>query len=233
MSRSHVSLNRLVASLLGIGLTTAVGSAGVAAAYYPLRHADYGLQWLAVFVLMTFESAAVHLPSEVILPAGGWLVVREHHLGLVGLLGLSVVAAAGNTLGSTLLYAAGSYGGRPLVRRFGPYFLVHEADLDRAEIAMQRHHVWALALTRVLPVVRTYGGFAAGVLRLPLTTFVPVTFIGSLAWCLPFVFAGEQLGEHWSRIKGPAEVVGLVVVALLVVGLVVFSLRQTRLARDS
>ena len=77
----RASLHRLVASVAAVALTTVLGSAGVLATYYPLRHASYGLQWLLVFVLMTGESMAIHLPSEVILPVGGWLVVREHHLG--------------------------------------------------------------------------------------------------------------------------------------------------------
>jgi membrane protein DedA with SNARE-associated domain len=224
----RASLNRLVVGIAGVALTTALGSAGVLAAYYPLRHAGYGLQWLLVMALMTAESAAVHLPSEVILPVGGWLVVRDHHLGVAGVLALSAVAALGNLIGSSLLYAAGRHGGRPLVRRFGRYFLLSEHDLDLAAARMGRRHLGALFLSRVLPVVRTYGGFVAGMMRLPLVPFLALTYAGSFVWAIAFVALGAALGADWSAVRGPMEVAGGAVVALIVVALLALTLRGLR-----
>jgi membrane protein DedA with SNARE-associated domain len=218
----------MAAGIAGVALTTAIGSAGVVGAYYPLRHADVLLRWLLVFLLMAFESAAIHLPYEVILPVGGWLIVEEGELGIAGLVAVSTVAALGNTAGSLALYAAGRHGGRPLVRRYGRFFMVTEHDLDRAERALTKHHVWAVFVTRLIPVVRTYSGFAAGVLRIPLSLFVVLTFLGSLAWCLPFVLLGALAGENWDVIEGPAKVTGVVVVAVLLVALGWLSFRIVR-----
>ncbi len=228
----HAALYRLAAGLSGVALTTLIGGAGVIAVYIPLRHAAYGFQWLLVFVLMIGESMAVHLPSEVILPVGGWLVVRDHHLGTAGIFALSAIAAAGNTVGSGLLYAAGRAGGRPLVRRYGRFLLIDEADIDAAERRMRRHAVWALLLARVLPVVRTYVGFVAGLLRMPPGQFLAATFAGSFAWCLAFVAAGAALGAHWHAVRGPAEVAGVVVIALLIVLLVAATVLQLRARRS-
>jgi membrane protein DedA with SNARE-associated domain len=227
-SRRRAAVNRLAAGVLGVVLTTIIGTAGVIAVYYPLRDAQPAVQWLLVLVMMTFESAAVHLPSEVILPVGGWQLVRDGNLGVPGVIGLSAVAAAGNTCGSFGLYCVGRLGGRPVVRRFGRYFLVHEHDLDRAEEALRNRRAWALLLTRVIPVVRTYAGLAAGALRMPVPTFLVMTFAGSLLWCLPFVTLGAVVGEHWDVIEGPAKVVGLLVVATLFVGLAFISVRLLR-----
>ncbi|MHB8376285.1 MAG: DedA family protein [Dehalococcoidia bacterium] len=224
----HAAIYRLAAGLSGVGLTTLIGGAGVIAVYFPLRHAAYGFQWLLVFVLMIAESMAIHLPSEVILPVGGWLVVRDHHLGVTGVLILSAIAAAGNTIGSGLLYAAGRAGGRPLVRRYGRFLLIDEDDIDAAERRMRRHAVWALLLARVLPVVRTYVGFVAGLLRMPPGQFLAATFAGSFAWCLAFVAAGAVLGTHWHAVRRPAEVAGIAVVALLVVLLAALTAVQLR-----
>jgi len=218
----------MAAGIAGVALTTAIGSAGVVGAYYPLRHADVALKWLLIFVLMAFESAAVHLPSEVILPVGGWLIVKEEELGIAGILAVSAIAALGNTAGSLALYAAGRHGGRPLVRRYGRYFMLTEHDLDKAEQALTRHHVWAVFVTRLIPVIRTYSGFAAGVLRIPVPLFTVLTFIGSLAWCLPFVLLGAQVGENWDVIEGPAKVTGIAIVLLLLLGLGFLSLRAVR-----
>ncbi|HLG11811.1 MAG TPA: DedA family protein [Dehalococcoidia bacterium] len=229
-THSRAAANRVLAGVLGVSLTTVIGSAGVLAVYYPLRHSAYEVQWLLVFVLMLFESAAVHLPSEVILPAGGWLIVREHELGVAGVLGLSMVAALGNTAGSGLLYTAGRFGGRPLVRHFGRYFLLHESDLDRAEHWFVQRHTWAVLLTRVVPVIRTYSGFAAGALRLPIMPFFVLTFAGSFAWCLPFVALGALLGSQWDVIEGPAKIVGIAVLAAILTFVLWFSLRSPRQA---
>lgn len=224
----RAAANRVIAAVIGVSLTSLVGGAGVVAVYYPLRHAHYAVQWLLVFVLMAGESAAVHLPSEVILPVGGWLVVREHDLGGAGLLALSAIAAAGNTAGSTLLYAAGRIGGRPLVRRYGHWILLHESDVDAAEARMREHGVWATFVSRLLPVVRTYAGFVAGLLRVPLAAFLTATFVGSFIWSAAFIGIGEALGTHWSRVRGPMEIAGIATVAILLVALTAVTLRQLR-----
>ncbi len=228
MKRHEAALYRLIAGVGAVALTSVVGGAGVVAVYYPLRHAHYTFQWLLVFGLMAGESMAIHLPTEVILPVGGWLVVRDHHLGVGGVLALSAIAAAGNTLGSTLLYAAGRAGGRPLVRRYGRYVLIDEAEVDAAERRMRRHTGWALFVTRVLPVVRTYGGFVAGLLRMPLAPFVAITFAGSFVWCLAFVAGGAALGSRWSEIRGPAEIAGVATLALLLALVVLGTAIQLR-----
>lgn len=222
------AINRLLAGLLGVAATSIIGGIGVVAVYYPLRHADFAVQWLLVFAMMVGESAAIHLPSEVILPVGGWLVVREHHLGVTGVIALSAIAATANTIGSGMLYTAGWWGGRPLVRRYGHWFLLHERDIDAAERRMSRHRLWALFVARLLPVVRTYVGFVAGILRMPPTTFTLVTFAGSFAWCALFVSAGALLGTHWSLIRRPAEGAGIAIVILLVLGLGAITIAQLR-----
>lgn len=226
----RAAINRLLAGLLGVGATTLIGGTGVVAVYYPLRHASYGVQWLLVFVMMVGESAAIHLPSEVILPVGGWLVVREHGLGIGGVLGLSAIAAAANTVGSGLLYVAGRWGGRPLVRRYGRWILLHERDIDAAERRMANHRASALFVARLLPVVRTYVGFVAGILRVPAATFTAITFVGSFVWCLALVGAGALLGSHWSVIKRPAEIVGIGTLVLLAVAFASITIAQMRRA---
>jgi len=231
ISARRGALNRLFAGLLGVLVTSVVGSAGVVAVYVPLRHAHFGVQWLLVFVMMVGESAAIHLPSEVILPVGGWLVVREHHLGLAGVVELSAIAAFANTIGSTMLYAAGRWGGRALVRRYGRWFLVHEDDFDAAEQRMSTNAPLAVFVARLLPVIRTYDGFVAGILRVAPASFALATLTGSFVWCLAFVGAGALLGAHWSAIEKPAEIAGGAVLIMLLVALAALTVRHLRSSR--
>ena len=228
VASNRAAVYRLLAGLAGIGITTIIGTLGVAAAYYPLRHADFLVQWVLVFLLMAGESAAIHLPSEVVLPVGGWLVVREHDLGIAGVLGLSAVAAAGNVVGSGLLYVAGRRGGRPLVRRYGRWVLLHERDIDAAARRMRQHRLSALFVSRLLPVVRTYGGFVAGILEVPPVAFAMTTFAGSFVWCLAFVGLGAWLGSNWDAVREPAEITGGAILGAIVLGLVVWTVVQLR-----
>jgi membrane protein DedA with SNARE-associated domain len=225
IGRRRAAAHRLLAGLGGVILTSIVGSLGVFATYYPLRNASAEAQWLLVFLQMLGESAAIHLPSEVILPVAGWLVVKEHGLGIPGLLGISAVAALGNTAGSGLLYAAGRLGGRRLVRRFGRYFLVEESDVDAIEERMRKHRAWGVFIARLLPVVRTYVGFVAGLLRVPVGQFLALTFIGSFIWALAFAALGYGLGSNWEALKGPGEIAGIAVIALLLLALIASTLR--------
>jgi membrane protein DedA with SNARE-associated domain len=82
-------------------------------------------------------------------------------------------------------------------------------------------------------VVRTYVGFCAGALRLPLMPFLAMTFIGSVAWCVPFIALGAILGSNWRVIQGPAKIVGLVVLGLLLTALIVITLREMRKPEDT
>jgi membrane protein DedA with SNARE-associated domain len=226
--RRVIVANRLFAGVTSIVFTAAVGSIAGLLLYYPLRNDSSGSLWILVFVLMTGESAGIHLPSELILPMAGWLLVKQPGLGFIGLLEVSVLASCGNALGSTLLYGAGRYGGRPLVRRYGRYLQIHERDVDSLEVRLRKHRSSWLLVSRVLPVVRTYSGFVGGILRVPLPLFVLVTLLGSMIWSLLFVGVGLELGVHWSAARLPTEVAGTFVLAALLAGLIRLTVRQAR-----
>lgn len=218
-SAKRAAWNRLAAGVAGVAATTVVGGLGVVAVSYPLHHSTLPVQYALVAVMMALESMAVHLPSEVILPLGGWLIVRDHGMGGGGIIALSAVAAAANTAGSLALYAAGRAGGRPLVRRYGRWFLVDEADIDGAERRMAPHRATAVFVSRLLPVVRTYSGFVAGVLRVPVPLFTALTFAGSFIWCAALIALGVALGAGWGAVRLPFEIVGATLLLLLIAAL--------------
>ena len=153
LSPARVAINRLIASLSGLGVTIIVAAVGGVISYYPLKNTHDGWQWLFVFLLMMGESAGIHLPSEVILPLAGWLIVKEHALGLDGLIAVSLVAALANTAGSGALYAAGRHGGRALLRRYGHLLQMDEGHVESLEARMRRYRWQSLFAARVLPVV--------------------------------------------------------------------------------
>jgi membrane protein DedA with SNARE-associated domain len=182
------------------------------------------MEWPGVVAMMAIESAAIPLPSEIIMPLAGWMLVKERGLGVPWLLLAAFCGALGNLLGSLLGYYVGAWGGRPLVRRYGRYLLISHHDLDLAERWFDRHGKWTVFFSRLLPVVRTFISVPAGVARMPIWQFSAYTFAGSFPWSLGLAWAGFLLGENWERIRDwmrPADI-PIVVIALLLIGLYVY-----------
>jgi len=159
------------------------------------------LNWPGVVVLMAIESACIPLPSEVVMPLAGWMLIKERGLGVSYNLMAGFYGALGCTIGSLIAYWVGARGGRPLLERYGKYVLITPHDLDRADRWFQRYGELTIFFSRLLPVVRTFISFPAGVARMHLGKFVIYTFVGSFPWCLGLAFGGYQLGEHWEQIR--------------------------------
>ena len=153
--------------------------------------------YLGIVLLMAIESACIPLPSEVIMPFSGYLVFT----GRFRLLWVGLAGAAGCNLGSLVAYYIGSLGGRPLVEKYGRWLLVTHHDLELADRFFARYGDWAVFIARLLPVVRTFIAFPAGVLRMNVARFHLYTFLGSMPWCLALAYAGMKLGERWMTLR--------------------------------
>ena len=150
--------------------------------------------YAGVTLLMAIESACIPLPSEIIMPFAGYLV----SIGRLNLLEVSIAGAIGCNLGSIVAYAAGRYGGRPLIQRWGKWLLISERDLERADAFFARYGSGAVFFGRLLPVIRTFIAFPAGVVRMNMLRFHIYTFLGSWPWCLALAWIGMKLGNAWN-----------------------------------
>jgi len=146
-----------------------------------------------IILLMAIESACIPLPSEIIMPFSGYLV----YTGELNLWIVSVAGAIGCVLGSLVAYWVGMHGGRPFIEKYGRYVLISHHDLDLADRWFDRFGEVIVFASRLLPVIRTFIAFPAGVSRMNLKKFVVYTFLGSLPWCLGLAYVGQKLGEQW------------------------------------
>lgn len=149
--------------------------------------------YAGVAFLMAIESACIPLPSEIIMPFAGYLVST----GRLELYAVATAGAIGCNLGSIPAYALGQYGGRAAVLRFGRYVLMSVDDLDRAERFFARFGAAAVLIGRMMPVVRSFIAFPAGMARMSHFRFHVYTFIGSWPWCFGLAWVGMKLGDHW------------------------------------
>ncbi|MER3398608.1 MAG: alkaline phosphatase [Chloroflexota bacterium] len=172
---------------------------------------------------MAVESACIPLPSELIMPLAGWMLIQKPGLGPEYLLLAGLAGAAGNALGSAVAYWVGAAGGRPFLERYGRWVLVSRRDLELAERWFARYGAWAVFFSRLLPVVRTFISFPAGIARMNFPIFIVLSFVGSFPWSVGLAYAGYLLGEHWESIRAvmrPLDIpiiIGLLVLVILFV----------------
>src|SRR2546428_3515958 len=145
------------------------------------------LGYPGVALLMGIESACIPLPSEIIMPFSGYLV----YTGRFTLWAVSGAGAVGCVLGSLVAYWVGMYGGRPFIERYGRYVLISTHDLDLADRWFARRGELIVFASRLLPVIRTFIAFPAGVAKMNLTRLAVYTFLGSVPWCLGLAYIGQ------------------------------------------
>ncbi|AXJ96518.1 MULTISPECIES: DedA family protein [unclassified Sphingomonas] len=150
--------------------------------------------YLGILGLMAIESACIPLPSEVVMPFGGYLVST----GRLDLWLVATAGALGCNLGSVLAYEAGRHGGRPFVERYGRWLLLTTHDVDRAERFFGRYGGAAVIVGRLLPGIRSFIALPAGIARMPLVRFHLYTFVVSWPWCFALAYIGMMLGRSWN-----------------------------------
>ncbi len=149
--------------------------------------------YLGVVVLMAIESACIPLPSEITMPFAGYLV----SLGRFSLIGAATMGALGCNLGSTVAYVVAAKGGRTAIERWGAHVLLRPVELDRAERFFARYGAVTVFVGRLLPVIRTFISFPAGLARMPMLKFQIYSFVGSWPWCFALAYVGALLGARW------------------------------------
>ena len=175
------------------------------------------IQWPGVIALMAIESACIPIPSEIIMPLAGWFLIKANSLPIAFNLLAGVFGALGCTIGSIIAYWVGAKGGRPFLNKYGKYILITPHDLDRADQWFQKNGDWAIFITRLMPVVRTFISLPAGIAKMRIGKFLIYTFVGSFIWCTALSFAGYLLGENWEQIRTVMRPFDPVIIALAVI----------------
>jgi membrane protein DedA with SNARE-associated domain len=185
------------------------------------------LDWISTYgyagvvFLMALESACMPVPSEIVMPFAGYLVYAAGQPAYDGtvmtLFGIGLAGAVGCTIGSIAAYWAGRYAGRPLIVRYGKYFLIQEKHLLTAERWFEKYGDAATFISRLLPIIRTFISLPAGIGKMDFKKFVFYSFVGSLPWTFALGYIGYALGPSWEDIMDTFEKFDILVVAGLVV----------------
>ncbi len=150
-----------------------------------------------IALLMALESMCLPIPSEIVLPFGGWLAFD----GKMDWILVSLAGTAGCIIGSVLAYWIGMKGGRAFVCRYGKYVFLNEGHLVSTEKWFKKYGPPMIFLTRIMPIVRTFISIPAGMARMDFKKFVILTGIGSAIWCFALTYVGYALGSNWQTIQ--------------------------------
>lgn len=154
------------------------------------------LGYPGVFFLMLLESALIPIPSEVIMPFSGYLC----YLGVFDFTTVVMMGALGNLAGSLLAYALGLKYGRPFIEKYGKYLLLKREVLELCERLFSKYGDIIVFVSRMLPAVRTYISFPAGLGKMNPLKFSIYTFVGSVPWCVLLTYLGLMLGPYWETV---------------------------------
>ncbi len=197
-------------------------------AVIPFLNSLYGaVGYLGVMLAMTIESAMIPLPSELILPYAGFLVSDPTQIEPLthqpwNFWIVVIVATIGNTLGSLIAYGIGAGGGRPFLERYGRYILIRPHEIELADEFFRRWGGPTVFFGRLLPVVRTFISFPAGVARMDLRKFIVFSTAGALPWSMLLTYAGVLLGENWTEIRHALQPFDTAIAVLVVFAVGVF-----------
>lgn len=182
-------------------------------AHFVVRTIDV-LGYPGVFFLMFIESCGILMPSEIIMPFSGFLVAD----GKMNFWAVSFIGAFANLAGSLIAYWIGAKGGRALIEKYGRYILISKNDLDLADRWFARFGNLAVFFGRLLPIVRTFISFPAGIAKMEIKRFSLYTFAGALPWSILFTWLGVKMGNNWEQIRERLHNFDLFVLTLIIGG---------------
>ena len=167
--------------------------------WYLARIADGG--YPLIMLLMAIESSFLPLPSELVIPPAA-IAWSQRGAGLGGYAGIVAAGAIGSWIGATVMYWGSRLIGRPLVMRYGKYFLAPPEKVEAAERWAAAYGSGGVFFSRLLPVVRHLVGIPFGVVRMNYLRYSIFTLAGSSLWCTVLVFVGLQAGKDQALMNG-------------------------------
>jgi membrane protein DedA with SNARE-associated domain len=178
---------------------------------------------VAVFLLMTLESACIPIPSEAIMLFAGFSVSN----GELTLFGIVAAGVAGNLVGSWIAYAAGYYGRLDLLEK-NKLIHISPKHLKWADDWFKRYGAATVFFSRMLPIVRTFISLPAGVAKMPFWRFTIYTLAGCIPWVLMLALVGRSVGDNWEHWRHNLGYLDYVVLTAIAAGVVYLVLKRRR-----
>ncbi|BAC14363.1 DedA family protein [Oceanobacillus iheyensis] len=191
------------------------------------------LGYLGIFLMMALENLFPPIPSEIVLPFGGFLTTYTN----LTILGVITAATLGSVIGSMVLYCIGTFLDIPrlerLIDRYGQWIRLKLSDVQRANDWFQRRGYWTVFFCRMVPVIRSLISIPAGMTRMNFPIFIFLTTLGTILWNVILISFGVALGENWQQILGFMHVYSrfvyiAIIIILVVIAIILFKRKRQR-----
>ncbi|MDG5473372.1 DedA family protein [Jeotgalibacillus sp. ET6] len=181
---------------------------------------QYG--YFGIFLMIALENLFPPIPSEVILPFGGFMTTTTD----LTVTGVIIASTAGSVAGAVILYGVGLLVDverlEKIIERYGNILRVKKEDLHRADAWFDRYGVWTVFFCRMVPLIRSLISIPAGMSNMPFVLFLIFTTLGTIIWNTILVVVGAQLGDSWEEILGFMDVYSTIAYAVLGAAAVLF-----------
>lgn len=181
---------------------------------------QYG--YLGVFLMIALENVFPPIPSEIILPFGGFMTTYTS----MTVPGVIIASTAGSVVGAVILYGIGLLLDverlEKIIDRFGHILRVTKEDIRKADAWFDRYGIWTVLFCRMVPLIRSLISIPAGMSNMKFVLFLIFTFIGTLIWNIILVSVGAALGDNWHAITNFMDVYSNIAYAIIAVGIVAF-----------
>lgn len=177
------------------------------------------LGYVGTFFGMALESACIPIPSEAILPFGGYL----SYTGRLNLFWVIIIGTLGGTAGSVGAYYLGKLGGRPLVEKYAHKLRLSKSKIEKSDEYFTKYGEKIVFYSRLLPIIRTFISLPAGISKMNFKKFTVYTFLGSLIWSTVLAYVGYKMGENWIAIR-PLFHIADIAVVIFILGFIVYKI---------
>lgn len=181
------------------------------------------LGYVGIFAGMALESACIPIPSEAILPFGGYLSFT----GRLNLIAMILIGTIGGTAGSIGAYYLGKLGGRPLVEKYADKLRISKSKIEKSDEYFNKYGEKIVFFSRLLPIIRTFISLPAGISKMEFKKFTMYTFLGSLIWSIILGYVGYKMGENWIMIRSWFHMADIAVL-VCIIGFIIYKLVAKR-----
>jgi membrane protein DedA with SNARE-associated domain len=181
---------------------------------------QYG--YLGVFLMIALENVFPPIPSEIILPFGGFMTTYTS----MTVPGVVIASTAGSVVGAMILYGIGLLLDverlEKIIDRFGHILRITKEDVHKADAWFDKYGIWTVLFCRMVPLIRSLISIPAGMSNMKFWLFIVFTTVGTLIWNIILVSVGAALGDNWDRITEFMDVYSNIAYAIIGLGIIIF-----------
>ncbi len=185
--------------------------------------------YTGIVITMFLQSSFFPFPSEVIMPSAGYLAA----IGKMNIYIAVFCGVVGSILGALFNYYLAFYFGRRFILKYGKYFFIDEKNFERGERFLQEHGNIGTFIGRLIPVIRQFISFPAGLIKMNLNKFIFYTGTGSAIWVIILVIIGYVAGKNQELVKQYSKQATVLMLICVVIILAIYIWRKYYVSRDN